>query len=167
MLENTGIIRKIDELGRIVIPKELRKVLNINSGDDLEILVIDGQIVLKKYSALQNSSIDSNKIINSVSELVNSQIFISDKEKIITCGIISEKKIPNNLKEILENRKHYQSKEKESLKFDDVILEGFFFIEPIIQNSDANGLIIIFCEDEISNEDTIFAKVLKNIIENN
>ena len=48
-LKSTGIVRKIDELGRIVIPKEIRNVLSIHSNDDLEIFIDNMKIVLKKY----------------------------------------------------------------------------------------------------------------------
>lgn len=49
-MKETGIVREVDELGRIVIPKELRKVLNINAKDPLEIFTEDSTIILKKYS---------------------------------------------------------------------------------------------------------------------
>ena len=45
----TGIVRRIDDLGRVVIPKELRKTYQINEGDPLEIFVEDDQLILKKY----------------------------------------------------------------------------------------------------------------------
>lgn len=48
-MKSTGIVRKVDELGRIVIPKELRRTLNINEKDPLEIYVDGEQIILKKY----------------------------------------------------------------------------------------------------------------------
>ena len=50
----TGIVRRIDDLGRIVIPKEIRKKLRIIDGENLEILVRDDEIVLKKYSVMKN-----------------------------------------------------------------------------------------------------------------
>ena len=84
-MKTTGIVRKIDELGRIVLPKELRKSLNINSGDDFQI------------------SIDENKIINSnesikdnISKLIQERkLYISDKiiKNQISDSIIEEGKI--------------------------------------------------------------------------
>ena len=52
---STGIIRRIDELGRIVIPKEIRKSLRIKNGDNLEILIDGENIILKKYSQIENA----------------------------------------------------------------------------------------------------------------
>ena len=53
-MKTTGIVRRIDELGRIVIPKEMRKNLRIKTGDNLEIMVNDDTIVLKKFSEIEN-----------------------------------------------------------------------------------------------------------------
>ena len=49
-MKNTGIVRNIDELGRIVIPKEIRKCLEIETNDPLEISAVDGRIIIQKYS---------------------------------------------------------------------------------------------------------------------
>ncbi|MBE6148758.1 MAG: AbrB/MazE/SpoVT family DNA-binding domain-containing protein [Firmicutes bacterium] len=166
MLKNTGVIRKIDELGRIVIPKELRKVLNINSGDDLEIYVDDQKIVLKKYSRLLNNQEESNKLINSVSDLIESKVFISDKERVITFGELENRELPLDFKNILNERRSYSSKNMEEQYFENKKIKGYYLVEPIIQNSDANGLVILCKNENITEEDKIFAKVLKNIIEN-
>ena len=48
-MKNTGVIRKIDSLGRIVIPKEIRKNLNIHNGEDVQIYIEEDKIILKKY----------------------------------------------------------------------------------------------------------------------
>ena len=166
MLKNTGVVRKIDELGRIVVPKELRKVLNISSGDDLEIFVENDQIILKKYSVMKNFENESNKLINSVSSLVNSNLFITDKEVIITHGELKDALIPKEFKKLLLERRGYVSQNIESFLFGNIQMQGYFLIEPIIQNSDPNGLIVLFKDEKISNEDKFFIKVLKNIIEN-
>ncbi|MBQ6840856.1 MAG: AbrB/MazE/SpoVT family DNA-binding domain-containing protein [Bacilli bacterium] len=165
-MKNTGVIRKIDELGRIVIPKELRKVLKLSSGDDLEIFVDGSSIVLQKYSAMDNAIEESNKLISSVEDLVDSCIYITDQEKIITKGDLENAELPYNLKELLTERKRYISESEEEMVFSYSIKRGYYLIEPIIQNSDANGLIIISKSSPVTKEDEFFVKVLKNIIEN-
>ena len=62
-MKSTGIVRKIDELGRIVIPKEIRNVLGIHSNDDLEIFIDDMKIVLTKYEKSDNILNYSNNIV--------------------------------------------------------------------------------------------------------
>ena len=75
-MRTTGIVRKIDELGRIVLPKELRKNLNIHTGDDFQILVEEEKIILEKYSRLINIETDIIKIINIFKNVYNYNIFI-------------------------------------------------------------------------------------------
>lgn len=50
-MKSTGIVRKVDELGRVVLPKELRHILNINEKDPIEIFVEDDTIILKRYES--------------------------------------------------------------------------------------------------------------------
>ncbi|MBE6155569.1 MAG: AbrB/MazE/SpoVT family DNA-binding domain-containing protein [Firmicutes bacterium] len=166
MLKSTGVIRKIDELGRIVIPKEIRKVLNIESGDDLEIYVDNQQLILEKYSVMHNLKNDTNKIIESVTDLIDATIIISDKEMIITRGKYENFILPPYLKDLLYERKGYVSTTKDCFSFSGNEINAYFIIEPIIQNSDANGLVIIFKNTSITKEDIFLVKVLKNIIEN-
>ena len=102
-MKTTGVIRRIDELGRIVIPKEIRKNLRIKNGDSLEIFLESDNIILKKYSQLEtieNVSVDyveafnsiikhNNKTIGSVKELKSSdKIEIELKDGSIEATII-------------------------------------------------------------------------------
>ena len=165
-MKNTGVVRKIDELGRIVIPKEIRKVLKINSGDDLQIYIDNESIILKKYSAMEGNIEESNKLITSVKDLVDCCIYITDQEKILTKGDLENAELPYNLKDLLIERKNYVSLSEEEMVFSYITKRGYYLIEPIIQNSDANGLIILSKAYPITKEDQFFIKVLKNIIEN-
>ena len=165
MLKSTGVVRKIDDLGRIVIPKEIRKVLKIENSDDLEIFVENDTIILKKYSVMLNNQDTSNKLISSVDDLIDASIFITDKEKVITSGELENKLLNNKLKDLIFNRQSYKSNTSETIKFAEKDKTGFFIIKPIIQNSDANGLIIICKDSKITSEDMLFASILKNIIE--
>ncbi|APH23401.1 AbrB family transcriptional regulator [Clostridium botulinum] len=63
-MKSTGIIRKVDELGRIVIPKELRRTLNIEEGDGLEIYTEGEQIILKKYEPCCIFCGEAKEVIN-------------------------------------------------------------------------------------------------------
>ena len=103
-MKNTGVIRKIDDLGRIVIPKEIRNNLNIKSFDDLEIYVESNKIVLNKISTEEFLKSNSKLIIDSTSDLVDIKIYITDKEKVITNGDLENKKLDNKLLEILNDR---------------------------------------------------------------
>lgn len=93
-----GISRKIDELGRIVIPKEMRNNLNIHVNDELEIYVNDNKIILEKYSKLDNISEFINNLIKNIQSVNKMKILITDKEKVINTNEI----ITDDLKKFIE-----------------------------------------------------------------
>ena len=163
-MKNTGIVRKIDELGRIVIPKEIRNVLKIDSYDDLEIYIDNNTIILKKYLYLENDKEYNNKLILSLSDLTNGNIYLSDKEKIITSGDLENSEINLFLKKILVERSNYISTTCEEIIRNK---KGYYIIKPIIKNSDAIGLIIIISNEKLDNNIIFFSNVLKNLIEKN
>lgn len=94
-----GISRKIDELGRIVIPKEIRNNLNINVNDELEIYVNDNKIILEKYSKLDNIKGFIKNLIKNIKDVNEMKILVTDKEKVIDTNEL----ITKDLKNIIEN----------------------------------------------------------------
>jgi transcriptional pleiotropic regulator of transition state genes len=64
MMKSTGIVRKVDELGRVVIPIELRRTLNIEERDSLEIFVEGDKIILKKYEPACIFTGDASDVVN-------------------------------------------------------------------------------------------------------
>lgn len=87
----TGMVRKIDELGRIVIPKEIRNSLRLNTGDSVEIFIEDNKILLKKYSTLLGLEEELFNISKVINEMTNATILFVDDEKIIVSyGKLSE-----------------------------------------------------------------------------
>ena len=77
-MKATGVIRRIDDLGRIVIPKEIRRSLKINEGDSLEIYVDTNHIILNKYSVFDNISLISKRIVDSFFGIFNKGIMIKN-----------------------------------------------------------------------------------------
>ena len=165
LLKSTGIVRRIDELGRIVIPKELRSMLGILNGDEMEIYLENESIVLKKYSQLLNDKDKTNNLVSKIINLVDGIILIADKDVILTPGKFESKKIPNTIKNIILSRQNYCLNDKEVYLFDELEITGYFYFSPIIQDSNANGVIILVKNNRINNEDVVFVNVLKNIIE--
>ena len=92
-MKDTGIIRRIDELGRIVIPKEIRKNLKMNTGDNVEIYMDENhKIVLKKHSTLFGMEEELFNIAKVINELSNCSVIFTDLDKvIISYGKESEK----------------------------------------------------------------------------
>ena len=83
-LKSTGVIRRIDELGRIVIPKEIRRHLGIRDGESLEIFTEENQIILKKYSKVLEYADLSNKLCEIISSVMNFSMIITDRDKIVS-----------------------------------------------------------------------------------
>ena len=88
-MKATGMVRRIDDLGRIVIPKEVRRTLRISKGDPLELFVdVNGNIVFKKYSLIGELSKLVDSICVSLYKTVNLPTVICNKENVIAvCGI--------------------------------------------------------------------------------
>lgn len=91
-MKSTGIVRKVDELGRVVIPKEIRKVAFISEGTPLEIYRgDDGEIILKKYSLLKNLKNFSEEVVESLNSVIKGKVAIFDKNEVISCSGINLK----------------------------------------------------------------------------
>ena len=82
-MKSTGIVRRIDELGRIVIPKEVRKTLKIKSGDPIEIFINENTIMLNKYSPLSANVKEIEDLCKTLSQVSEKSVIITDTEKVI------------------------------------------------------------------------------------
>ena len=159
----TGIIRKIDDLGRIVLPKELRRHLNINTGDDFQIILDNNRIILERYSYLKNYEKDILKIIESFIEVTNYDINLVINNEIVNKN---NSKILENIINIISERKLYVKEEVQNYKIsNDVIKKKKIVIFPIVINSDLLGSIIIISKDNTNNLINT-AKIINNLIKN-
>lgn len=86
-MAQTGVIRRIDELGRIVIPKEIRKRYNIDSGDLVEISILNDSIVLSRYHPYSKLSTSIFNLIEALTMDVESKIIITDRYQVIASSI--------------------------------------------------------------------------------
>ena len=80
---NGTITRRIDELGRIVIPKELRRTLRIKEGDELEILPQGDSLVLRKYSPFDDMLYASDGVVNMIGEYVGCEVYVVAGDRVI------------------------------------------------------------------------------------
>ena len=86
-MECKGIVRRVDELGRIVLPREMRKSLNIRIGTKLEIGIVDGnKFLLSKYSDMVSLKEYSDAVANAISVSIEHDVLISDMEKILSAN---------------------------------------------------------------------------------
>ena len=166
-MKSTGVIRRIDELGRVVIPKEIRKNLNIREGENLEIIIDNENIILTKHSPLVTIETIIKKIADSLSEVISDTILVTDREKVIASSNIEY--LNRNIEaftNLIDNREQYISKELDSFKINDIDIKGYFTIVPIITFSDCYGLIIVVNSKSIIKENELLAKLTAKIISN-
>ena len=150
-MKQTGITRKIDELGRIVIPKEIRKNLGIRDGETLEIFTSEDSIILKKYFEVRKYEDLSSKLCELIKNIYNVDLVITDREKVITSSnknILENTKLNNSLINLIDNREMFISHELSTMNLG-VEVSSYYTIVPIIASSDSLGLVIILSENNI------------------
>ena len=112
-MKATGIVRRIDDLGRIVIPKEIRRTLRIKEGDPLEIYTDrEGEVIFKKYSPIGELQSFASEYADTLQKTSSMPIFICDRDEVIAVSGASKKeyldrKISKGLEEIAEGRSLY------------------------------------------------------------
>lgn len=85
-MRTTGIIRRIDELGRVVIPKEIRRTMRLREGEQMEIFVSDTGLILKKFSGMENIADLAREYAEALYEVTNNGVMIADNDKIVGTG---------------------------------------------------------------------------------
>ena len=102
-MKTTGIIRRIDDLGRIVIPKELRRNLHIKNGDTIEIFVDMDNIILKKYSPMESIEDAAIKYVESFNQVLKHNVIVTDKDKVIAVsGSLKKNYLGKNISEFTD-----------------------------------------------------------------
>lgn len=155
-MKATGIVRRIDDLGRVVIPKEIRRTLRIREGDPLEIFVDrDGEVILKKYSPISELGDFAKEYAESLYESTNHITMISDRDSIIAISGASkkdylEKRVGAIVEESMENRKTAMETTAGEYDICKDLQETYssYVIAPIIAGGDPIGTVIMVNKDE-------------------
>lgn len=158
-MKATGIVRRIDDLGRVVIPKEIRRTLRIREGDPLEIFTDrEGGVILKKYSPIGELSDFSREYAESLNTSIGHMVLISDKDSIISVsgGIKKEyldKRVSDELEKVMDDRKIININDNDNKAIpliEDEEVDGKYsaqIISPIIAEGDSVGAVIIMSKD--------------------
>ena len=174
-MKATGVVRRIDDLGRVVIPKEIRKTLRIKEGTPLEIFTEkDGDIILKKYSPIGELANFSSAYVETLSTVTNYIAIVTDKDSVIAVSGIAKKDlleqpITENLEKIIDKREIFIGN---SDNFIPIVskkdIESYpEIIVPIISYSEVIGSIILLNKDKsknISDTETQIAKIAANFL---
>mgnify|MGYP003592579331 CR=1 FL=1 len=153
-MKATGIVRRIDDLGRVVIPKEIRRTMRIREGDPLEIFTDkEGEVILKKYSPISELSQFAGEFADSANSILGEMVLISDTDHIIAVSGGSkkdfiEKRIGKDLEKVIQDKSIRVVLEKGALcavTADDGISSDYEsqILVPIVSQGDAIGSIVI------------------------
>ena len=155
-MKATGIVRRIDELGRVVIPKEIRRTLKIREGDPLEIFTDrEGEIILKKYSPIGEMSDFARELAESLSKTLGHTALVCDRDAIIAAAGFSkkdycDKAISKEVEELMNHRKAYTASRRCGIAPKAVLNEetdGSLYISqvivPVINEGEASGAVLM------------------------
>ncbi|MDR1589029.1 MAG: AbrB/MazE/SpoVT family DNA-binding domain-containing protein [Oscillospiraceae bacterium] len=160
-MKATGIVRRIDDLGRIVIPKEIRRTLRIREGDPLEIFTEkDGSVVFKKYSPVGEWSEPAGILCESIFKATGFSVAVTDRDTFVAvCGApkrdLSERRLSSELESLMDGRGNYLRGEGDPaipLTDNDTkhVAES---VSPIISEGDVLGSVVFFSQgDKLAGE---------------
>ena len=148
-MKATGIVRRIDELGRVVIPKEIRRTMRIREGDPLEIYTDrEGEVIFKKYSPIGEMTNFATLYADTLSKTCDMMVLICDRDAVIAAGGLPKKdyidrRISLQAEEVMVSRKQF-SYSPNTTNFEVTSEVTGFFVScmvPIIVNGDIHGCV--------------------------
>lgn len=173
-MKATGVVRRIDDLGRIVIPKEIRKTLRIKEGDPLEIFTDrEGQVILKKYSPIGELSEFATEYAETLAKTTGHIACITDKDTVIAVSGGSKKEfleqsISKDLEKIMDDKEIYVSKDNNNVSVPVTLnsnndrKNNAQVVYPIISDGDAIGTVILLSKDSNTKMTEVEKKVVQS-----
>ncbi len=171
-MKATGIVRRIDDLGRVVIPKEIRRTMRIREGDPLEIYTDrDGEVIFKKYSPIGELHAFAAEYADTLCKTAGMPIFICDRDAIITVSGASkreyvDRKISHSLEEIIEGRTLYmRGAGRETIPLTDDSSHYVSCAMPILAEGDIIGCIVSAWQYDVATTDKIADGIESKLIQ--
>ncbi len=175
-MKATGVVRRIDDLGRIVIPKEIRKTLKIRDGESLEIFVDKEEITLKKFSSSADLSTISQALLDTVYMATRKNVFVTDRDVFIAgSGDLKKdfigKELSDQIEELLLNHERVKkthvtinhivaNSEKDDGKYS-------YILQPILVDGETIGLVLMISsslDDDFTDEDERVALIIAQFL---
>lgn len=159
-MKATGIVRRIDDLGRVVIPKEIRRTLRIKEGTPLEIFTDrDGEVILKKYSPIGELSVFAKEYAEALAQTTGFLTCITDHDQVVAAAGTGSKEymgkeVSKQLEEVILGRMpkfaNFNDRDKVPVTYDQKEIQYAQAIQPIICAGDAIGSVILMgkCEKD-------------------
>ena len=142
-MKATGIVRRIDDLGRVVVPKEIRRTLRIREGDPLEIFTDrEGEIILKKYSPIGELSAFAGQYAEALAQNTGHTVCITDRDQVIAVAGGGKKElygktISRQLDEAINGRMSLTASREDSQSISPILCEGDAIGSVVLLNKEA------------------------------
>ncbi len=154
-MKATGIVRRIDDLGRVVIPKEIRRTLRIREGDPLEIFVArEGEVILKKYSPISELGHFATEYAESLFDSLHFPVFICDRDEVIAISGDSKKDyLDKAIGSLIEDAIEERTNQLESTASSIEIIRGkeeaidSYAVSVVIANGDPIGAVLVVSKE--------------------
>jgi len=156
-MKATGIVRRIDDLGRVVIPKEIRRTLRIREGDPLEIYTAtDGEVIFKKYSPVGELSVFAAQYADVLARISAMPTLVCDRDHVIAAAGVSrreflERRVTSALENYIESRRSYGARpgDPDELQPVEGVAHAAAVIYPIIAAGDVTGAVVMLKGDRV------------------
>ncbi len=170
-MKATGIVRRIDDLGRVVIPKEIRRTMRIREGDPLEIYTDrEGEVIFKKYSPIGELTTFASQYAETLYKTCNLEVMICDRDAIIAVAGVSKKEymdkpLSGELDAIMQGRSMYKSQEGTTLLYPTSDSQANYIrcAMPIISEGDVIGCVLSVCTTD-KKKDPVSAEVEAKLV---
>ena len=146
-MKATGIVRRIDDLGRVVIPKEIRRTMRIREGDPLEIYTSnDGEVIFKKYSAINEIGENAAQVAEIMHKLAGCPTVVFDRDHVAAVAGVPkkefhERRVSPALEDLMENRRSYAAKPEQTFFSVEGIDKSAIACQPIFTSGDVTGAV--------------------------
>lgn len=167
----TGIVRRIDDLGRIVIPKEIRRTMRIREGDPMEIFTSrEGEILLKKYSPVGELGEFAVSVAESIAQTLGELVCVTDRDYVIAAAGNGKKEfegklLDSQMQAAIDQRTNRVNDKNGLVKVtqEDEKLYERQAVATILSNGDSIGSVIILSKEKNNNSDESLLQVVKTV----
>ena len=170
-MKATGIVRNLDNLGRVVIPKEIRRTLQIREGDPLEIFTDKGgEVIFRKYSHMGERSRLVDAMCETLHKTTGKDTAICDRDTVIAAHVKGKSRlvdadISDALKEVMEGRSTYRYDSSATVQLTEYGNAAVTLAVPIITAGDVMGC-VVFASDDVTESDAKLAQMVAVFLAN-
>jgi AbrB family transcriptional regulator (stage V sporulation protein T) len=154
-MKATGIVRRIDDLGRVVIPKEIRRTMRIRDGDPLEIYTNnEGEVIFKKYSAISEIYENASQVADIMAKLAGCPVIVFDRDHVVAVAGAKkqeymERRVSVQMEDLMTNRKQFFAKNPgDNFQAVEGISKNSLAALPIVSAGDVTGAVTFMATED-------------------